>query len=673
MNSAWWSACHDAPMGPAPPDDDLRASLRRLGENGERAERFLDSAVEHLSSDRPLAAQHAAYALREALMSIVKLGGARPRGMKEAAEEVVRRWRGDAASGRLAESIRRLGDVLEGPGPNERRVEQAVAGLSRVAPTRATADLLDQFVLALADANNGAHADTPPEIAAVEAIYERTCVVLRDLFGPVSARLAGMEDLVGLREPGPEDVMRLKERLGEEHRLPYLFDKAEGPGWFHALGEDKLLLPPADGPWTAGPYVARTAETHPDEVRAWLASLPEALNAKQVGDALRIARIVDDDVADIVLRLARDHLNSTDVRFQVDAVLQQMSPEQQDTNTVRSLLRLMLANTLGEQQGAADTYVAAEQLQIAVTATAGSDPGAWLIMLAHRGREVAEQAGPIHLRFIAPLSELSLHAARRPLELISAGVLQAAASASAGLPIPDRLERLRLIPEPLATRLIAQHLLDHLPATADHARDFITTQISTNRQPSPEELALLRRLFADEVPGVDAAVRAALGEAPPATAPLPEPVPDATIRAHRWLVAIPESPAPEWHQADVAITEQVGPASPDGVWIRVGPVQRVGESSPAALDDLTALSPLEAAERVAAWRPQPGSSSLDPSVEGLAKTLRQAINADPTRWLSVDPVKLAHRSGIRSTSPSCFRHSVSTPRTSFPLRSAPWR
>lgn len=633
-------------MGPAPPDETLRDALRRLGENGVRAEQFLDSAAEHLSHDGPLAPQHAAYAVREALMSIVKLGGKPPRGMKEAAKEVVRRWRGDPTSARLSDSIRRLAEVLGGPDPNERRLAQAVAALSRVAPTRATADLLSQFVIELGNANEATHADTPPDVTAVRGMYERTCDLLRDLFGPVSLRLSEMEDLVGLQEPGPDDVARLKQRLGEEHRLVYLFDRAEGPGWFRALRDhdldDNLLLPPPDSPWVAGPHVARIAETYPDDVRAWLSSLPTGLNAKQVGDALRIARIVKVDVTDIVLRLARDHLDSPDVRFQVDGLLRGLPPDQRDTGPGRSLLHWSLKSVLSGEQGPIDTYLAAEQLQIAVTATAGSDPGAWLTMLSHRAREVVEQVDPVRLRLTYPLAGQSLHAARRPLELIAAGILQAAAaSAAAGLPLAERLERLGVLPEPLATRVIAQHLLDHLPETADAAREFIAGRISTNERPSPEELALLRRLFADEVPGVDAAVAAALGEPPAASVQFDDPLPDATLRAHRWLVAVPQSLVPDWHRADIAITEEVGPASQDGVLMRVGRAGFVGASSPLALDDLTALPPLEAAGRVATWRPERGGSFLDPSAEGLAETLRQAIDADPAGWLAVDPVDLA--------------------------------
>jgi hypothetical protein len=623
------------------PNETLRKALRRLGEYGVRAEEFLDSAAEHLGSDHARAAQHAAYAIREALMSIVKLGGARPRGIKEAAEDVVRRWKAKGLDERLAESIRQLGEVLDGPGPNERLLEQAVAGLARVRPTRTTADLLDQFVAALREANEGTHSDTVPDLAAMAALYERTCVLLGDLFGPISVRFTAMDDLVGIREPGPDDVARLKQRLGDERHLIYLFDRADGPGWFNALRDDPLLLPPPAGPWTAGPYVARVAEAHPDEARRWLSRLPGDLNAKQVADVLRIARIVQAEVADLVLRVARDHLDSPDVRFQVEVFTRAMAPDERDTRTGRSLIQWSLTHALGGERAVRDMYMAAELLTIAVEATPGSDPDAWLTMLAYRARQVAEGVPPLRVQLTYPLSTQSLHAARRPLELIATAVLQAAsASALANVPIADRLDRLRLIPEPLASRLLAQHLLDHLPETNEQARDFIAEQIAVSERPSVEELALLRRLFEDGVSGIEEAAAAALG-APPSAAALGDPPSDAAIRGHRWLVAVPDSVAPEWHEVDAAITERVGAASQDGVMMRIGPARFGGAPSPIPLDELTAVSPLDAAARVAAWRPPAERSFLDPGAEGLAGTLRDAIAADPDSWLAADLVELA--------------------------------
>jgi hypothetical protein len=257
------ATCADPPdtiseMSAAPPDEPLRTALLRLGDQGERAQRFVDSAAKHLddAAADPMASHHAAYALREALMSIVELGGARPLGMRDAADEVVRRF------------------------------EAAGAGRP---PTRASADLITRFIDALERANTWTHAPRPRPMPDVEALYEETTIVLRGLFGPMSERLAGMDDLVRQSEPGSNEVAVLRERLGDERHLLYLFDRAEGPGWFRALRHDPLLLPAADRPWVAGAYVARVAQSDPDEVRAWLAHGPvREVNAKQAADLLRI-------------------------------------------------------------------------------------------------------------------------------------------------------------------------------------------------------------------------------------------------------------------------------------------------------------------------------------------------------------------------------------------------
>ena len=261
-------------MPVSPPDEPLRAALLRLGDQGDRAHRFLRSGVKHINDAAadPMATQHAAYALREALMSIVELGGARPRGMREAADEVVRRFEAAGADADvLANSIRKLADVLSGPGPNVVRVERALSALAGLPPTRAGADLIARFIDALETANRWTHAPTPRPAPDVEGLYDETSTVLRELFGPMSERLAGMDDLVGDPEPGPDQVVRLRQRLGDERHLLYLFERAEGPGWFRALRDDPLLLPPAGKPWVAGAYVARIAPSNPDEVRAWLA------------------------------------------------------------------------------------------------------------------------------------------------------------------------------------------------------------------------------------------------------------------------------------------------------------------------------------------------------------------------------------------------------------------
>jgi hypothetical protein len=510
----------------ATPDEALRTALRRLGEHGARAERFLGSAAKHLNDAGadPMATYHTAYALREALMAIVERGGARPRGMTDAAQDVVRRFDAAAADpDQLADSIRRLAEVLKGPGPNAERLERALSELARLPPTRASADLIERFIAALETANKWVHARMPPAAADVAALYEETAAILRDLFGPMSERLAAMDDLVGHPDPGPEQVALLKQRLGDERHLVYLFDSVQGPVWFRALRDDPLLLPPAEKPWTAAPYVARIAQSDPDDVRAWLARTPAGgLNAKQAAELLRIARLTGGDVGRVARDLAREHLGDPNVRMQADAVIRELTPQQRDTPEVRALMQRLLTCTLAERRGSLDAYMASEHLALAVEAARGPNAAAWLRMLAHRTRETAEAEEPLRLRVLLPLSELSLSGARRPLELAAAALRRAAAaSADTCVPLDERLEILKVVPQPLADRLVAHHLLDRLPDTDAQARAFIRAQVATNVWPSPEELALVRRLLDDAGPDAPALARdvaAAIGTPPSAEA-----------------------------------------------------------------------------------------------------------------------------------------------------------
>ena len=58
-----------------------------------------------------------------------------------------------------------------------------------------------------------------------------------------------MDELVEQRDPGPVEVALLYQRVGDERHLIYLYDRANGPGWFRALQQpEPLLLPLQKGP-----------------------------------------------------------------------------------------------------------------------------------------------------------------------------------------------------------------------------------------------------------------------------------------------------------------------------------------------------------------------------------------------------------------------------------------
>jgi hypothetical protein len=73
----------------APPGEDLRQNLLRLGPDGERADRFLCEAARQLTRRGEMQGEVVAYLLREALGALLKLGGEKPFDLKQSAQRVV--------------------------------------------------------------------------------------------------------------------------------------------------------------------------------------------------------------------------------------------------------------------------------------------------------------------------------------------------------------------------------------------------------------------------------------------------------------------------------------------------------------------------------------------------------------------------------------------------------
>jgi hypothetical protein len=484
------------------------------------------------------------------------------------------------------------------------------------------------------------------ELRAAVELHHRALEVIEALFGPMTERLAGMDELIAIDEPGPDDVARLLARAGDDRHLAYFFERIEGPAWMHALSDEALLRPPEEGAWPAGPYVARIAVSDPDLVRDWLTALSGVeLSSNQTSALLHIARDVRSGVAPIVLELARPPLGSPDIAFQVERYIHDLPEEELRERGVRWLVRESLPHLLRDGGRGFDVYLAAELLEVALRAmrvVTSADARSWLLVLAHRLRELAESESDLRLRVLQPFPELHLHTRASPLELMVAAVRSGAnAAAEVGLPLDERLEALDKAPRPLAARLIAQHLHDQLATAGQDASEFLLGQIASNAQPSPEELALLRAMCDHPPSGFEEALASALG-APPAIAdvaalPSEAALPDDLRRAHRWLVAMPSSIQDPWEEVDALMTERVGGAPTDGVLMRIGRAGFVGHQSPFAVDELVALDPLEAAERIAAWRPDPQDGLLGPSPRGLADTLGELIDRNPA-WTAADPI-----------------------------------
>ena len=630
------------------PNAELARALNRLGPEGSRAYDFLLAASEQLSADGTRAGELASYSLREALIALVSLGGERLPGVGETAREVVRRW-SLAEDGRLAwdavgQAVSELIAALEGPGPNERRLESAVARIARERPTRATADLLEQYMRILDAANAALHAEISADAAG--ELYERALRVVGALFGPITTRFAAIDELLAVEAPGSAEVERLQGLVGDERHLLYFFEKVEGSPWFRALAETSILKSPADARWAAGPYVERIAEVDPDLVRPWLeVRASERLNTKQARDYLWIAQAVRAGVVQIVLSLARTHLSESGVQFGVERFLRLAPLDEVAGSPGRSLVRLALEALLAEDRGAGDVYLAAEVAGIALRAMRNGDAGAWLQVLVHRLRSVADRESPLRLRVLAALDGLQVGPSSTPLELIAAVVVSSAdAARELGVSLDDLLSAATLLPEPLATRFTAYVLRGALPDARGLAEAFILDRVSTSDDPTPEELALLRRLNDEPSAGWEKRLRGALGDAPSSETisawDSGTEVDAGGRRAHYWLVAMPDPIKSAWAEADAGLQKHLGPATLDGVLMRSVTTAPAFLSSPFTVESLNESEPLAAARLVSGWTPPEEESFVGQSRRGLASALHDAVKAKADAWLAAGPQEI---------------------------------
>lgn len=114
--------------------DPLLEQLRRLGPQGDRSAEMLMAAAEQIEQAGTRAGNLIAFCTREALVSLLDLGGKRQSNMTDAARKVVRTARrlrdGRTTSDTLLEAAQSLEAALEGPGPHSERLEQVITELA---------------------------------------------------------------------------------------------------------------------------------------------------------------------------------------------------------------------------------------------------------------------------------------------------------------------------------------------------------------------------------------------------------------------------------------------------------------------------------------------------------------------------------------------------------------
>lgn len=202
-----------------------------------------------------------------------------------------------------------------------------------------------------------------------------------------------------------------------------------------------------------------------------------------------------------------------------------------------------------------------------------------------------------------------------------------------GAPVEERLGLMELVPEPLRRRVIAEHLRRSLPDDRTRAQAFLTEQLAASRA-YPEGIQLIDAAI-HEGGAVEAErLVAALGDAPAAVEvanwPDSEPFPDHWVRGQTWLAAFPEEYYGTWKGPMLVLNERYGRPRSDGRLI--GDVSFFsGPTSPFSAAELGSISPVEAADRIGAWVPDP-TQDFGPTPRGLERTLQEVVKKNAPAW-----------------------------------------
>jgi hypothetical protein len=628
-------------------------ALKDLGMPGQRAAEWFGCGFDQAKLDGVRAGNFVAYCGREALMSLLELGGERSRDLTDAVDAVIDVSSGvddqDPVLSELSAAIKQLGVVRSGPGPHARRLERLITEIAQRKPARAEADLFDRFARCLGELNGLTHSAVPADKKEARVQLNLAFEITRRMFAPISSRLDAIDSLIALTAPSSDDVDQLLGWNGDPRMLSYFFLRVKGPAWFVALSKCDVLVPPKDvGLWPALPYLAGLGATHPGELREWMrAQHPDRdLTSQQALHYIQLARSVVVPVDAELWPTVKNHLQHPSIISLLDAYLMVEREEEADQVARSKIIKTALQGLIDNDRFPGRGFHAGSLLRTVLREAKRNEPERWLNVMCAKTRDMLGNNTSLsawRIRQIPSIASLHSDNSDHLVDQFVATIRELMRLAEAsGVSDELRLAPVRRLPSPLSGRLLAVNLTSRPKIDEEVAVTFLRTEVAA-ADPMPETLALLSQLCALSAPGLEQALTHALGHPPTAEERGQfddnDELPDDWVRAYSWSPALPLRVLEPWSAAvDICKARWGAPQAMDLIMPRAFAVNRQQES-PYVLDDLKTLTALEASETIAAWKPTT-SDPFGPHRFGLAQTLKQLVSQNATVWLSPDSANI---------------------------------
>ena len=211
----------------------------------------------------------------------------------------------------------------------------------------------------------------------------------------------------------------------------------------------------------------------------------------------------------------------------------------------------------------------------------------------------------------------------------------------------DLLDEIKGLPEDVGNRIQAWLRTNAKDTQCQESIEFIAQAIRT-RRPNTDDVLLVDSII--DRCGLDSTVspwQEALGSPPDpvslGTITRQDRVPDDLIRLWYWSVVLPTEVAGSWRNAQAILSAAHGRVERDS-WLRPPPrpTVRSGPNSPFDAADLESMAPEDAADLIAAWRPNEADSWEMRSPRGIGRQLEKTVGENPRKWAN-SPVEMVAR------------------------------
>lgn len=628
--------------------------LVEFGDHGVRAVEFLQTAYALLETDAgfapPRRAETIAYCLREALKTIPAsqpLGGGglwrtASRAVSDARRryELVRDVPGEDAQGALSDLLAAVDDldlVHAQEGIHERRLITIMVSRTGALPVASGTAPVQTYQDLLRELDGAVHGVAT--IDRARELWDRCSAILRQLFLPPELRHLELETLAAIKTPSPDDVERLLPLIAGPNHLRHFLTRIDSPEWLEVLLGTGILDPPADSaPWPVFAAVDRLAPDHGPDVAAWLAAVYDRhpADGARASFVARAAVDVGPAAAGVVLRALLDHGSVSGVAAIGTWAIEKVDAESQIVEDFADVLlnenswraAHYVDSVIKRLVGGTDESNAARRLQLLCwkLRSATSDEGSARWFSYERAGSVGDWTDDgRNDRFTA-----LLHA-----------VVEVIRRARVWLSSDEILATIDSLPVEVNGRLRAWVLSDATDVSVARLIDELTVAIS-QRDPTGDDLPLIDRVLDEASPDdFSGQWMTALGPAPAvvevaqrlATHDLDE----AWMRAYHWTGVLPQWVIGSWEQPADVMAGAYGRPGRETLEKRTH-VEAGWGRSPMSMEELQALPVVEAAGRIAQWRPDAAEWLV--SARELARTLQALVKADSGPWIEA-PVRIA--------------------------------